>query len=48
MCKVVSDLAPNGTFYEIPGLGHVSMLRHKPEVIAAQLREILSAALETA
>ena len=27
MCKVVSDLAPNGVFHEIPGLGHVSMTR---------------------
>ncbi|MBF2759573.1 MAG: alpha/beta fold hydrolase [Ectothiorhodospiraceae bacterium AqS1] len=41
MCKVVSDLAPNGVFHEIPGLGHVSMTRHRPEVVAAKLREIL-------
>lgn len=45
MCKVVSDLAPNGTFHEIPGLGHVSMVRHKPDVVAAKLREILTAEL---
>ena len=42
MCKVVADLAPNGVFHEIAGLGHVSMIRHKPEVVAAKLREILS------
>jgi len=41
MCKVVSDLAPQGVFHEIPGLGHVSMTRHKPEVVATKLREIL-------
>lgn len=41
MCKVVSDLAPNGHFYEIPGLGHVSMVRHKPDVVAQKLKEIL-------
>ncbi len=43
MCKVVSDLAPKGVFHEIPGLGHVSMTRHRPEVVAAKLREILDA-----
>lgn len=42
MCKVVSDLAPKGVFHEIPGLGHVSMTRHKPEIVAAKLREILA------
>ncbi len=41
MCKVVSDLAQDGTFHEIPGLGHVSLVRHKPDVVAAKLREIL-------
>ena len=45
MCKVVADLAPNGVFHEIPGLGHVSMVRHRPEVVAAKLREILESVL---
>lgn len=45
MCKVVSDLAPNGVFHEIPGLGHVSMTRHKPGIVATKLREILAAEL---
>lgn len=45
MCKVVSDLAPNGVFHEIPGLGHVSMTRHKPDIVAAKLREILTVEL---
>ena len=44
MCKVVADLAPVSTFHEIPGLGHVSMVRHKPDVVAAKLREILEIA----
>jgi len=44
MCRIVSDLAPNGHFYEIPGLGHVSMLRHRPDVVAHQLLSILDAA----
>lgn len=43
MCKVVSDLAPYGIFHEIPGLGHVSMTRHKPDIVADKLREILAA-----
>ena len=45
MCKVVADLAPKGVFHEIPGLGHVSMTRHRPDVVAAKLREILTGAL---
>lgn len=45
MCKVVADLVPDGTFHEIAGLGHVSMVRHRPEVVAAKLREILGTAL---
>ncbi len=45
MCKVVSDLVPNGTFHEIEGLGHVSMVRHRPEVVADKLREILNTVL---
>ncbi len=44
MCRVVSDLAPKGVFHEIPGLGHVSMTRHRPDVVAAKLREIIEGA----
>ncbi len=43
MCKVVADLVPNGSLHEIPGLGHVSMVHHRPEVVAAKLREIILA-----
>ncbi len=46
MCKVVSDLAPNGVFHELPGLGHVSMMRHRPDVVAQRLREIISGHLD--
>jgi 3-oxoadipate enol-lactonase len=46
MCKVVSDLVQDGTFHEIEGLGHVSMVRHRPETVAAKLREILTQVLE--
>ncbi len=41
MCKVVSDLAPNGVFHEIPELGHVSMISHRPELVAAKIRSII-------
>ena len=45
MCKVVADLARHGTFHEIPELGHVSLLRHRPEVVAAKLKEIIASEL---
>ncbi len=41
MCKVVADLVPDGVLHEISGLGHVSMVSHRPEVVAAKLREII-------
>lgn len=41
MCKLVSGLAPRGVLHEIPGLGHVSMARHMPGVVAAKIREIV-------
>ncbi|MEM9342889.1 MAG: alpha/beta hydrolase [Pseudomonadota bacterium] len=41
MCRVVADLAPDGAFYEIAGLGHVSMARHRPDLVAEQVRDIL-------
>lgn len=42
MCKIVSDLAPRGVLHEIPGLGHVSVARHRPDIVAAKLREIIA------
>ncbi len=45
MCKVVSDLVPNGTFHEIEGLGHVSIVWHRPDMVAEKLREILDGEL---
>ena len=47
MCRVVSDLVPNGTFHEIAGLGHVSIVRHRPEIVADKLREILELELRS-
>ncbi len=45
MCKVVADLVPNSTFHEVPELGHVSMVRHKPDAVAGLLKGILSQSL---
>ena len=42
MCKVVADLAPDGILHEIPELGHVSMVLHRPDLVAAKLQEILT------
>ncbi|MEM6577588.1 MAG: alpha/beta hydrolase [Pseudomonadota bacterium] len=41
MCRVVSDLAMDGQFHEIEGLGHVSMSRHRPDLVADRLLQIL-------
>lgn len=46
MCRLVADLVPDGTFHEIEGLGHVSMVRHRPEIVAGKLREILDATVD--
>ncbi|MBC6440011.1 MAG: alpha/beta fold hydrolase [Rhodospirillales bacterium] len=45
MCKMVSDLAKDGTFHEVPELGHVSMVRHRPKVVADKIREIVTSVL---
>ena len=44
MVRVVADCAKHGRFHELPGLGHVSVTRHRPEVVNRLLEEILSAA----
>lgn len=40
MRRVVSDLAPRGTFHELPSLGHVSPNLRRPEAVADLLAEI--------
>ena len=44
MVRVVADCAQHGRFHELPGLGHVSVARHRPEAVNRLLDEILSAA----
>ncbi len=41
MVREVAERSRNGTFHQLPGLGHVSFSRHRPEVVAELLREII-------
>lgn len=40
MVEVVADLAQNGHFHELPGLGHVSVARHAQDVVNELLERI--------
>ena len=40
--KIVSDAAADGHFHLLNGLGHCSLFRHKPKVVADKIREIIS------
>lgn len=40
MVREVAELAKNGVFHELPGLGHVSVTRHRPDLVNAKLAEI--------
>jgi pimeloyl-ACP methyl ester carboxylesterase len=40
--RKVAEAAANGTFHLLEGLGHCSMFGHKPEVVNAKLREIVT------
>ncbi len=42
MVKAVADLAINGHFHEVPGLGHVSVARHAQNTVNALLQEIIT------
>ena len=42
MVKVVADLAQDGHFYELPGLGHVSVARHAQPAVNRLLGEIFA------
>ena len=44
MVRVVAELAMNGCFHELPGLGHVSVSRHRPDIVNRKLAEIISSA----
>lgn len=46
MVKTVADLARDGYFHEIAGLGHVSVARHRPEAVNALIGEIIAGAEE--
>ena len=40
--KIVSDVAADGHFHLLKGLGHCSIFRHKPKIVADKIREIIS------
>jgi len=44
MVKVVADCAMNGHYHELPGLGHVSVTRHRPDVVNDLLADIMKTA----
>jgi hypothetical protein len=44
----MASLAGKGHFHLLPGLGHVSCEVHKPEVVNAKIREIISLETSTA
>ncbi len=39
--KLVSDAAADGYFHLLSGLGHCSVFRHKPKIVADKIREII-------
>ena len=41
MVRQVADLAPNGHFHELPGLGHVSVARHAQETVNLVIARII-------
>ena len=41
MVRQVADLAPYGRFHEIPGLGHVSVARHRPDIVNDLITKII-------
>ncbi len=40
--RKAAELAKNGTFHLMEGLGHLSLIGHKPEVVNARIEEILA------
>ena len=41
MVRKVADLAQNGSFHEIPELGHVSVARHRSDIVNAAVARII-------
>ena len=46
VCKQVADLAPNGHFHLMPGLGHASMRGHRPDDVSRKILEIIKGCSE--
>lgn len=43
--RAVAEAAGDGHFHLLDGLGHVSLLGHRPKVVSEKIREIISAYL---
>ncbi len=43
MVREVAEICPKGVYHELPELGHVSFARHRPGIVAALLRQIVTA-----
>ncbi len=44
MVRVVAECALHGHYHELPGLGHVSVTRHRADLVNAKIGEIIDAA----
>lgn len=44
--RKVAKLAKNGTFHLIEGLGHLSLVGHKPEIVNAEIQSIIEGEIE--
>lgn len=41
LARAVAELAPDGHFHLLPGMGHTSMRAHKPEAVNTLIRQII-------
>jgi len=46
MVEAVADLAMNGRYHEVPGLGHGSAARHAQDTVNSLLLEIIAAEVQ--
>ncbi|MBT6511249.1 MAG: alpha/beta hydrolase [Rhodospirillaceae bacterium] len=40
--RLVAEAVPDGHFHLLPGMGHCSLFRHKPEAVADKIHEIIA------
>ena len=44
MVRAVAEFALYGHYHELPGLGHVSVTRHRADLVNAKIAEIIDVA----